>query len=154
MKIRRYENSDFEQMMNLHREVLLRENVYRGAGVWEDDLLNIPENYFMSKGDFIVGIENSELIAMGAIRKITENTAEIVRMRVRPDYQKIGIGKVILQELEKIAADLNYRELVLETDERLLNAVKLYMKNGYVYWKDEILSGFKCVWYRKILTDH
>ena len=70
-------------------------------------------------------------------------------MRVRHEFQGKGIGRNILDELEKIALKNNYKELVLETDERLINAVKLYLKNGYSFWKEEFLDGFKCIWYRK-----
>jgi GNAT superfamily N-acetyltransferase len=149
MKIRRYYSNDFDRMMNLHREVLIKENVYRGTGVWEDDLLDIEEHYFKNNGEFIIGIENEEIIAMGAIRKINEETAEIVRMRVHPEYQGKGIGRQILNELELFASEHAYKKLVLETDERLSSAIRLYQKNGYIFWKEEMLNGFKCIWYKK-----
>jgi len=151
MEIRKYQNGDFDRMMKLHREVLIKENVYRGNGVWEDDLLNITDHYFNRHGEFIVGLENDDLIAMGAVRKINDDTAEVVRMRVHPGYQGKGCGNIILHELERFAMKNMYKELVLETDERLVNAVKLYRKNGYSYWKEEMLDGYKCVWYRKKL---
>jgi len=151
MEIRKYQNGDFDRMIKLHREVLIKENVYRGTGVWEDDLLNITDHYFNRRGEFIVGLENDDLIAMGAVRKINDDTAEVVRMRVHPGYQGKGCGNIILHELERFAMKNMYKELVLETDERLVNAVKLYRKNGYSYWKEEMLEGYKCVWYRKEL---
>ncbi|HNX25385.1 MAG TPA: GNAT family N-acetyltransferase, partial [Spirochaetota bacterium] len=124
MEIRKYQNGDFDRMMKLHREVLIKENVYRGNGVWEDDLLNITDHYFNRHGEFIVGLENDDLIAMGAVRKINDDTAEVVRMRVHPGYQGKGCGNIILHELERFAMKNMYKELVLETDERLVNAVK------------------------------
>jgi len=138
-------------MMNLHREVLIKENVYRGTGIWEDDLLNITDHYFDRNGEFIVGLENGELIAMGAIRRISSDIAEIVRMRVHPDHQGKGCGNIILIELEKFALNNHYNELILETDERLINAIKLYRKNGYIFWKEEMIDGYKCIWYKKKL---
>lgn len=149
MEIRRYQNNDFDRMMNLHREVAIKANVYRGTGVWEDDLLDIEEHYFKNNGEFIICLENEVMVAMGAIRKVDEETAEIVRMRVHPEYQGKGIGRIILTELEKFAAEHDYKKLVLETDERLSNAIKLYQKNGYIFWKEEMLNGFKCIWYKK-----
>jgi ribosomal protein S18 acetylase RimI-like enzyme len=151
MLLRRYQDSDFDQMMQLHREVLQKENVYRGDGIWEDDLKNIEEHYFNQQGYFIIGIEDEKIIAMGAYRKIEDRTAEIVRMRVHPDFQGKGYGFNILSELEKIAVHFDFKELVLETDERLLNAIKLYQRNGYAFWKEEELHGYKCIWYKKTL---
>jgi ribosomal protein S18 acetylase RimI-like enzyme len=151
MKIRKYHTEDFDQMMKLHREVLQHENVYRGEGFWEDDLLDIEKNYFQSGGDFLVGVEKEQIIAMGAIRKISEDTAEIVRMRVHPDHQGKGIGTSVLHELEKRAYELKYTEIILETDEKLQNARFMYEKNSYSFWKTEEINGYKCIWYKKNL---
>jgi GNAT superfamily N-acetyltransferase len=152
MLVRRYQNTDFDQMMQLHREVLQKENVYRGAGVWEDDLQNIDDHYFNRDGYFIVGIEDEKIIAMGAYRKLMNGMAEIVRMRVHHDFQGKGYGYIILSELEKIAVQFNFKELVLETDERLLNAIRLYERNGYAFWKQEEMHGYRCIWYKKPLS--
>jgi ribosomal protein S18 acetylase RimI-like enzyme len=149
MIIRKYRDSDFDQMMELHREVLQKENVYRGAGIWEEDLLHINEHYFNRKGCFVVGFIKEKLVAMGAYRKVNEKMAEIVRMRVHPEFQGKGYGCKILIELETIAIQSGFKELVLETDERLLHAIKLYQKNGYTYWKQEEIHGFNCIWYKK-----
>jgi ribosomal protein S18 acetylase RimI-like enzyme len=151
MNLRKYMDADFDQMMHLHRVVLKKENVYRGPGFWEEDLFNIKEYYFENKGEFIVGIKDNKLIAMGALRKINDQTAEIVRMRVHPELQGKGFGSKILKELEESAIKKNYVEIVLETDERLTNAINLYRKNGYYYWKEEEISGYKCIWYKKLL---
>lgn len=151
MIIRRYQDSDFDQMMQLQRDTLIRENVYRGDGFWEEDLKDIEEYYFNDNGYFLVGVELERIISMGAIRKINEHTTELVRMRVHPDFQGVGIGFKILLELEKIAVSKNYKEIILETDERLNSAIKLYLRNGYSFWKEEDINGCMCVWYKKQL---
>jgi GNAT superfamily N-acetyltransferase len=78
--------------------------------------------------------------------------AEIVRMRVHPNYQGKGFGKKMLLKIEQKALTLGYKELHLETDQRLKNATQLYLKNGYVFWREEYLNGFNCFWYRKNLN--
>jgi ribosomal protein S18 acetylase RimI-like enzyme len=151
MIIRRYQESDFEQMVQLQRETLIRENVYRGDGYWEEGLKDIEEYYFNNNGYFIVGLELDRIISMGAFRKIDDQTAELVRMRVHPDFQGVGIGFKILLELEKMARSKNYKEIILETDERLNAAINLYLKNGYLFWRVEEISGCNCIWYKKQL---
>jgi len=149
MIIRRYHSDDFAEMMKLHREVLIKENVYRGTGVWENDLYDIHGHYFNNAGVFLIGVAENRIIAMGALRRISEITAEIVRMRVHPDYQGKGLGYIILNKLEIFANKNHYKELVLETDDRLKYAIKLYRSSGNIFWKNEELNGFICSWYRK-----
>ncbi len=135
--------------MDLHRKALMKEHAYRGDGIWEQDLRDIEHAYFANGGDFLVGEDSGSIIAMGALRRIDQHTAEITRMRVAPEHQGKGFGKLMLRELEKRAQDMNYTCLVLETDERLVAARALYTKSGYVRWKDEILDGYPCMWYKK-----
>ncbi len=86
---------------------------------------------------------------MAGLLKIDNNTAEVVRMRVHPDYQGKGFGKTLLLRIEQEAIKLRYKELVLKTDQRLKNAIQLYQNNGYLFGKEEYLNGFNCFWYRK-----
>ena len=74
-------------------------NAYIG-GDWDNDLGNIEEVY-LKNGDFIVGELNNKIVAMGAFKKISDNKAEIKRIRMHPDYQRKGFGQTILDELEK-----------------------------------------------------
>jgi GNAT superfamily N-acetyltransferase len=150
--IREYQNEDNTQIINLHRLVVQKENVYRGAGIWEEDLRDIENVYLKNNGAFLVGLIDKKIIAMAGLLKKDNKTAEVVRMRVHPNYQGKGFGKIMLLKIEQKAKNLRYKELVLETDQRLKNATQLYLKNGYVFWKEEYLNGFNCFWYRKNLN--
>lgn len=149
MQIRKFNNNDLDEVISLHRETLRRENAYRGDGVWEIDLHNIPAAYFLDNGDFIVGVENGRIVAMGALKRFDDATGEITRMRVHPDYQGRGYGSEVLRNLEETARSLGYKTLILETDEKLKTAIRLYEKNGFTFWKREFLDGYDCLWYRK-----
>lgn len=151
MIIRKYQDSDFNSMIELHRHVLQKEDAYRGDGVWEDDLRNISDIYFKNNGEFLVGMDQGSIIAMGALKKIDRITAEIARMRVHPDYQGKGLGTQMLRELERVAHEKKYSTLVLETDARLSAAIHVYNKNGYNFWKEEFIEGHSCLWFRKEL---
>jgi hypothetical protein len=39
-----------------------------GEGPWDDDLRDIPSSYLDGSGDFLVGVINDEIVAMGALR--------------------------------------------------------------------------------------
>jgi GNAT superfamily N-acetyltransferase len=138
-------------MLQLHRFVLLSEKAYRGDGVWEEDLRDIERHYFSKRGLFLIGELDGKIVAMGAIRNIGPDAAEVVRMRVHPDHQGKGYGQRMLSELELRARDMDYKELILETDAQLTKAKKLYEKNRFAFWKEEVVDDYKCVWYRKAL---
>ncbi|MFS7195388.1 GNAT family N-acetyltransferase [Rahnella inusitata] len=73
---------------------------------------------------------HGEAIGCGAIRPLTQNTAELKRMF--SDRSVPGVGGALLTFLETSAKDMGYSELRLET--RYINhrAVNFYEKNGYI----------------------
>ena len=75
--------------------------------------------------------ERESAIACGALKHFDDNTAEIKRMYVKPEYRGRGLSKLILSELEDKARELNYNRLVLETGLKQPEAMNLYSKFGY-----------------------
>ena len=47
----------------------------------------------------MVGLYEDQVVAMGALT-VSDNKAEIKRMRVHPDYQRRGYGQAILEQLQ------------------------------------------------------
>ena len=42
-----------------------------------------------------------------------------------------GVASIVLTELERWSREMKYKKCVLETGDRLAEAVKLYQKSGY-----------------------
>jgi putative acetyltransferase len=70
-------------------------------------------------------------IGCGAFKEYDKKTVEIKRMFVLPGYRGHGAGFNILNELELWAAELNYRQCILETGKKQPEALRLYQKAGY-----------------------
>jgi len=85
----------------------------------------------------VVAYENGIPVGCGAIKKYSENAVEVKRMYVPINKRGQGIASIILTELEKWAAELNYDKCVLETGKRQPEAIALYKKNHY-----EIIPNF------------
>lgn len=151
MIIREYQVTDYEMVMKLHREALELIGAYKGDGPWDDDLKRIERIYDGKNGLFLVGEENGKIVAMGAFRKIGYEVAEIKRMRVSPDMQGRGIGKIMYETLETRAKDLGFKKLHLETSVIQLAAQKLYKSEGFMETAHVIIDGFDCVLYEKAL---
>ena len=70
-------------------------------------------------------------IGCGAFKEYGEDTVEIKRMFVLPEFRGKGAAAAILKELEIWATELNYSKAVLETGRKQLEAIGLYQKLGY-----------------------
>jgi len=57
--------------------------------------------------------------------------AEIKRMYVRPAFQRRGLARLILAELERTAADAGVTRLILETGLEQPEAIAMYRSAGY-----------------------
>lgn len=79
----------------------------------------------------IICYENATAIACGAFKKHSDKKVEIKRMFVHPHHRGKSIASKILNELERWAIELNYLEGILETSNKLQNAIALYKKSGY-----------------------
>ena len=147
LKVREYRDSDLNQVLFLHRKAMEPIGVYK-EGPWNDDLKDITGHYKNNHGIFLVGEIRNKIVAMGAIRKIDENIAEVKRMRTDPQHQGLGYGKTILSNLIRIAKELNYSELILETSDKQVKAINLYKSFGFTEYKKETIDGFNCTWYK------
>lgn len=89
-------------------------------------------------GAFVVAYIEDEAVGCGAVRRLDEETAELKRMYVVPSLRGHGIGRAIVEALEREARVLGARKVVLETGTRLVPAInlvpaiKLYEGMGYV----------------------
>ena len=75
--------------------------------------------------------ENDEAVATGALKHFNTGVIEVKHMFVLKEFRGNGISKQILSELERIAKELNYKRIILETGTKQPEAISLYRKYGY-----------------------
>ena len=83
------------------------------------------------RGALLVATVDGEVVGCGAVRRLDDTDAEIKRMYVTPSFRGRGIGRALLAALESEARSLGATRLVLETGERLFEAVALYERTGF-----------------------
>ena len=149
LKIRRYRATDHDAVWDLHNIALLQVNAHAGNGPWDDDLHLIETEYIATGGEFYVGITNDRIVAMGALLRLSDDRAEIRRMRVHPDVQRRGLGKQMLSALERRAAELGFRTLFLETTVQQLAAIQMYTRSGYHEVGKSRKANFKVLEFEK-----
>jgi GNAT superfamily N-acetyltransferase len=105
-----------------------------------------PADATVPRSIFLIATLDGEPAGCGALRPFSETVVEIKRMYVREPARGHGIGRRLLAELERIAAEFNYETMILETGVRQPEAIALYTGRGftridpYADYKDNPLS--------------
>ena len=151
MKIRRYQETDHDQVWALHNLALEEAGAHPGSGAWDEDLHNVSQEYLNDGGEILVGTHDNLIVSMGALKRSSSDRAEIKRMRVYPDFQRRGLGLQVLRDLEARAAEMYYVTLHLSTTVQQFAARMLYIRSGYTVVGRSTAEGFNLVHFEKRL---
>lgn len=153
-RIRRYRWSDLDTVWALHQISLAQVGLTPGDGVYyDDDFPRISEIYLGNRGDFLVGeVLGPRIVAMGGLRCVDDDTAEMCRLRVHPEYQRRGYGAQILRDLERRARELGYSLLRGDTTAQQEAALELYRKFGWRELRRELRGTSVVIYIEKQLN--
>ncbi len=149
LTIRRYQPADLDDVWELYRIGQHNISVYIQDETWDGDLRDIDQAYLGNSGEFLVGLCEGRIVAIGALQKTSATHAEVRRMRVHPEFQRRGFGRIILAELEARAAHLGYTTLHLVTSLERLAAQKLYLSYGFHEIGRIVYKGIDCILFEK-----
>jgi GNAT superfamily N-acetyltransferase len=82
-------------------------------------------------GAFVVIRGGHAVIGSGGLQRLDGHTAEIKRMWIHPDWRGLGLGGRLLVKLESTGRQLGYSQVVLDTNETLVEAIAMYSRAGY-----------------------
>jgi len=118
-------DTDFQELVKLlDAELRIRDG--------EENAFYAQFNKIDALNHALVAYVNNKPVGCGAFKPFTDSSVEIKRMFVHSDYRGQGIAQQVLTELEKWAAELGNKNCVLETGQKQPEAIKLYLKSGYV----------------------
>ena len=141
---------DEEKVLKLVQEVL---NLY-GLNLnpdYEDlDITNIPKYYTKNNGDFEVIEYKGEIIGSYGIYKIDDETCELRKMYLKREFQGLGLGNIMLENSMRLAINLNYKKIILQTNSVLYKAIKLYKKYGFEEFEEEVCERCDLAMVREI----
>lgn len=83
------------------------------------------------KNVIVAFIENKP-VGCEAMKEYNDKTMEIKRMFVPREMRGKGVAVAILQDLEKWATKMGYDKCVLETGDKMPEAIGLYKKSNYI----------------------
>jgi putative acetyltransferase len=117
------ENEDFKYLTKLFDEYLVDID-----GDEKDFFATFNQIYI---NNVVVFYENEIPLGCGGFKEFNAETAEIKRMFVLPEARGKGIATKILTELENWVKESAYKVCLLETSQKLENAITLYRKFEY-----------------------
>jgi len=159
LKIRRYRLEDNQTVKKLHFAGLRQMYEFTPGLKRPDipgldaDLDNIEEEYFNNRGDFLVGVEDGEIVAMGAISRLSDGCGEIRRIRVRRDHQRKGYAGSIMLVLLERAKELGYKKLILDSMIENIPAHRLFEKFGFTNTHRGAYGQVEVLYFLKNLED-
>ena len=103
------------------------------------------------RGLLLVAFDGDDPVACGAVRVIGPGVAEIKRMYVAPRARGHGLGRTLLGELERGAAELGCRTVRLDTMAQMAEAGALYRSAGYEPIADYNGNPLATVWMERAL---
>jgi putative acetyltransferase len=96
------------------------------------DMDDIQKHYFENGGVFLVIVDDNQVIGMGAIRRLEDRVCELRRLWLLFEYQSRGLGYRMVMELLRIAREMGYEKIRLETAPvHLKRATALYKRIGF-----------------------
>ncbi len=115
------ENQDFVQLVKMLDE-------YLAFMDGEDHAFYDQFNKIDVLNHCVVLYEAENPVACGAIKRYDQESAELKRMFVIPEFRGKGYASKIMQTLESWAKDLGFRSMILETGIGQTDAIQMYKK--------------------------
>jgi DNA-binding MarR family transcriptional regulator/GNAT superfamily N-acetyltransferase len=102
-------------------------------------------------GAFLIAYLHAEPVGCGGVKHLPRRPSDIKRMWVSPSARGLGIGRRLLEELERLAAASGAPAARLETSGLLTEAIALYRSAGYREVAPFNEEPFADLWFQKPL---
>lgn len=117
---------------------VIRDTLAEYGLAWEPegadrDVLEVEASYFKVGGEFWVVEQQGQIVGTAAYYPVErgQKAVEIRKMYLLPITRGKGLGRYLLQELEKAIINRGFQAIWIETASVLKEAVKLYESSGY-----------------------
>jgi ribosomal protein S18 acetylase RimI-like enzyme len=117
---------------------------------FEDELKVLPGKYSEPEGALLIALEDNEPIGCIALRKIDDETCEMKRLFVKPEYRNMRLGKRLVEEIIKEGKQIGYKSMKLDTLKSMESAVKLYKYFGFKETEPYIYNPIKDAIYMEL----
>lgn len=110
-----------------------------------DDIINFLDYYFGDENMSAFWVAKLDELTLGmiAVKRHRDGVAEIRRLRVHPDYRRLGIGTVLMSQAVEFCRSREYLKVILDTRVEREPAIRLFEKFGFMLSKQREHDGRK-----------
>jgi putative acetyltransferase len=136
MHKRRIDVMDDRRIAQIIRQVLEEFGAAREGTVYTDETTDHLSKVFLKEGSAYWVAEENGIVSGGAgiypTDGLDEDTCELVKMYLLPEFRGKGLGQSLLDRCIAFAIESGYRKCYIETMPELKGAIQLYLKNGFL----------------------
>lgn len=118
------ENNDFQKLVLALDKDLANRNGEANDFFAQFNKIDLIKNV-------VVAYMNNSPVGCGAMKAYNSSAMEIKRMYVPVELRGKGVAVAVLTDLENWAKELGYEKCLLETGDKMPEAIGLYKKSGY-----------------------
>lgn len=124
--------SEYVAAGKLFREYAEWLNIDLSFQHFDKELEEIKTMYSLPFGGIVLCKLDDKYIGCVGLRKIDEQTGEIKRMYLQPEFQHSGLGTALLEKILALAKKIGYTSVRLDTLKTMIPAMNFYKKYGFV----------------------
>ena len=99
---------------------------------FEDELKALPGKYAPTEGRLFLALDEEQIAACIALRKLDTGICEMKRLFVREAFRSTGLGRMLIEKLLIEGRSAGYQKMRLDTyPQKMAKAVKLYQSYGF-----------------------
>jgi GNAT superfamily N-acetyltransferase len=107
--------------------------LFAGKETFYKELNNcLLEKYNQICNEFLIGYIDDKPAGCIALKKWNETDCEMKRLYVAEEYRFKGLGKLLVTTIISRATALGYQRMLLDTNQEMEEAVRLYRQCGFV----------------------
>jgi putative acetyltransferase len=127
--IRSFQSEDAADFRRLNEEWITR---YFRLEEKDSRTLSDPGRYILLPGGYIaMAMVQKEAVGCCALIRLGDTSFEVAKMAITPAWQGHGLGRKLLEHVIQHARELKAKRLYLETNSRLVPAIRLYESLGF-----------------------
>jgi GNAT superfamily N-acetyltransferase len=102
-------------------------------------------------GAWVVAYAGDTAVGCGGVKRLDDESAELKRIYLADSARGLGLGRRLLEQLERQACELGYARLRLDTGDLQAEALALFRSAGYVEIPDYNGNTWATYWMEKQL---
>ena len=135
--VRKIELKDNQLIASIIRSCLEEFGANKPGTVYYDKTTDhLFELFSTEKSVYFIAELNGQVVGGGGIFPsdgLTEDTCELVKMYLKPEVRKTGLGAKIISNCIEFAGENGYKRIYLESMPELKRAISVYEKFGFSY---------------------